>query len=232
MEKKDLKSLFIAASYETDEVLNTQKQCNSIVEFENEVINDFVESLSDSGFTKTEFELDDCILNINIENVVVKIDGKLHFIPEEMVVEIDGKLHFIPENDAVIIQAIWNNNLNQIADELSDKLGYTVSVLSSEYEDIQQFYWIAEGLSSSDEVSVLNTIGILFRKFTEIEQFDDNTFITECKQYADCLCKALLWLKTNNKCFDAMGHYIETIARDVENENVFIVLTDRREDVE
>lgn len=30
MEKKDLKSLFIAASYETDEVLNTQKQCNSI----------------------------------------------------------------------------------------------------------------------------------------------------------------------------------------------------------
>lgn len=217
MENKDLKSLLVAASFKTDKVLNTQKQYNSIVEFENEVINDFVESLSDSGFTKTEFELDDCILNINIENVVV---------------EIDGKLHLIPENDAVIIQAVWNNNLNQIADELSDKLGYTVSVLSSEYKDIQQFYWIAEGLSSSDEVSVLNTIGILFRKFTEIEQFDDNTFITECKQYADCLCKALLWLKTNNKCFDTMGHYIETIARDVENENVFIVLTDRREDVE
>lgn len=217
MENKDLKSLLIAASVETDEMLNTHKQYSSIVEFENEVINDFVESLADSGFSKTEFELDDCILNINIENVVV---------------EIDGKLHFIPENDAVIIQAIWNNNLNQIADELSDKLGYTVSVFSSEYEDIQQFYWIAEGLSKTDEVSVLNTIGILFRNFTEIEQFDDNTFITECKQYADCLCKALLWLKTNNKCFDAMGHYIETIARDVENENVFIVLTDRREDVE
>lgn len=217
MENKDLKSLLIAASVETDEMLNTHKQYSSIVEFENEVINDFVESLANSGFSKTEFELDDCILNINIKNVVV---------------EIDGKLHLILENNAAIIQAIWNNNLNQIADELSDKLGYTVSVFSNEYEDIQQYYSIVEGLSKSDEVSVLNTIGILFRKFTEIEQFDDNTFITECKQYADCLCKALLWLKTNNKCFDTMGHYIETIARDVENENVFIVLTDRREDVE
>lgn len=217
MEKKDLKSLLIAASFETDKVLNTQKQYSSIVEFENEVINNFVETLADSGFSKTEFELDDCILNVNIENVVV---------------EIDGKLHYIPENNAVIIQAVWNNNLNQIADELSDKLGYTVSVLSSEYKDIQQFYWLAEGLSSSDEVSVLNTIGILFRNFTKIEQFDDDTFITECKQYADCLCKALLWLKNNNKCFDAMGHYIECVAQDVENENVFIVLIDRREDIE
>lgn len=217
MKKKDLKSLFIAAGYETDEVLNTQKQCNSIVEFENEVINDFVESLSDSGFTKTEFELDDCILNADIKNVVV---------------EIDGKLHLILENNAAIIQAIWNNNLNQIADELSDKLGYTVSVFSNEYEDIQQYYSIVEGLSKIDEVSVLNTIGILFRGFTNIEQFDDYTYRIECKQYSDCVCEALLWLKKNNKCFETMGQYVECVARDVENENLFIVLIDRKEDID
>lgn len=217
MENKDLKSLLVAASVETDKVLDTQKQYNSIVKFENEVINSFVESLADSGFSKTEFELDDCILNINIENVVVGIDGKLHLIPK---------------NNAAIIQAIWNNNLNQIADELSDKLGYTVSVFSNEYEDIQQYYSIVEGLSKTDEVSVLNTVGILFRGFTNIEQFDDYTYRIECKQYSDCVYEALLWLKKNNKCFDAMGHYVECVARDVENENVFIVLVERREDVE
>lgn len=217
MENKDLKSLLFAASVETDEMLNTHKQYSSIVEFENEVINDFVESLADSGFSKTEFELDDCILNINIKNVVV---------------EIDGKLHLILENNAAIIQAIWNNNLNQIADELSDKLGYTVSVFSNEYEDIQQYYSIVEGLSSSDEVSILNTIGILFRGFTNIEQFDDDTYRIECKQYSDCVCEALLWLKKNNKCFETMGQYVECVARDVENENLFIVLIDRKEDID
>lgn len=217
MKKKDLKSLLIAASFEKNEVSNEQKQYNSIAEFEDEVINNFVESLADSGFNKTEFELDDCILNINNENTVVTIDGK-HYL--------------IDENDAAITQIIWNNNLNQIADELSDKLGYTVSVFSNEYEDINQYYWIVEGLSSSDEVSVLNTIGILFRGFTIIEQFDNNTYRIECKQYANCVCEALLWLKKNNKCFEMMEQYIEAIGRDIENENVFILLIDRREEVD
>lgn len=207
MKEKDLKSLLImAASEKVNEVTNNQTHYNSVEEFEQELIDCMVEAICDSGSDKREYFLSDALLS---------------FAPEKIVITIDGNLYSIDASNASIMQAVWNNNLYQIADSLSEQLDYEVTVFPDTTEDVWEYKEILEGLSS--ESDVLSNISFLFSRFTEIEKRDKHTYFVNCNNYFDCIKIALNYLKVNNKQFEG-EQYIDVIAT-TDNDNVFVVLT-------
>lgn len=209
MKEKDLKSLLImAASEKVNEVTNNQTHYNSVEEFEQELIDCMVEAICDSGSDKREYFLSDALLR---------------FAPEKIVITIDGNLYSIDASNASIMQAVWNNNLYQIADSLSEQLDYEVTVFPDTTEYVSEYKEILEGLTSENESDVLSTISFLFSQFTEIEERDKHTCVVSCNNYSDCIKIALNYLKANNKQFEG-EQYIDVIAT-TDNDNVFVVLS-------
>lgn len=206
MKKENVKSLLMAASEKVNEVANNQARYNGVEEFEQELIDCMVKAICNSGLNKRQYKLSDALLGV---------------APEKIAVIIDGKPYSININDASVMQAVWNNNLHQIADSLSERLDYEVTVFPNTTENIQEYKELLEGLVSNSESDVLSTISSLFSKSTEIEKRDKHTYVVNCCNYSDCTKIALDYLKANNKQFEG-EQYIDVIAT---TDNVFIVLT-------
>lgn len=83
---------------------------------------------------------------------------------------------------------------------------------------------ILKGLSSENETEVLSFVGLLLSEYSKVEKHSDFTYMVTCYKFADCVKKALTYLKISNKQFEEAEQHIDVIAT-TDNDNVFMVLT-------